>query len=747
MNVRQIFERARSLEKKGRNSEAYSLYIQILKVYPENIRALKALEHLKNLIKNDTKQNPPSEIINDLLTLFNKSQFSIVIKQTQALINDYPKAFILWNILGVCEYKTSMPVKAIKAYKKAILIKPNYAEAFNNMGVALKDIGNVDEAIRIFKKAILIKPDYVEAYNNLGIAYKDQYKSEEAIKAYKRAISLKPDYAEAYNNLANSLNDLGRFEEALKYINKSILLKPNYFLAFNNLGVSLSGQGKLDDAAIAFKKVLLLNPNYADAYNNLGNVLKAQDKLDDAIGAYRNAILINPDYAFSYNSIGEILMDQGKFQDAIDEFKNALLADPSYLEAYNNKGIALGHQNKFQEAINVFKKAIILKPDNAEAFNNLGKVLDDQGKQDQAINAFKSAVSINPAYAQAYSNMGVTIKNLGNLEEAMEMYNKAILLKPDFAEALYNLSYPYNLKGDLQKGLELYEWRLKKDRFAARIPREHLVWDGKKSILDKKFFVYEEQGLGDIIQFCRYLPLLKQKGAKVIFKVKPKMHTLLRTLDEDIAFVDRDPDDKSIDFETPLMSLPYLFKTNLHTIPSISSYLSADHNKIMLWNKRLTKNCFKVGICWQGSKAKIDFGRSFPLNLFEDISKLINVELISLHKGEGEKQIDDINFDLTVLDNDFDNGEDAFIDTAAVMANCDLIITSDTAIAHLAGALGCPTWVVLKKIPDWRWMLDRNDSPWYPNMKLYRQKERDNWEEVFETIKKDLQTLIKLKEN
>ena len=243
------------------------------------------------------------------------------------------------------------------------------------------------------------------------------------------------------------------------------------------------------------------------------------------------------------------------------------------------------------------------------------------------------------------------------------------------------------------------------------------------------------------------MPLLKQKGAKVTFKVKPKMHTLLKTLDEDIVFVDRDSDDKSIDFETPLMSLPYLFNTNLNTIPSMTSYLSADDDRIMAWKKHLAKESFKIGICWQGSKAKIDLGRSFPLTLFEDISKLPNVELISLHKGEGEKQIEDINFDLTVLSNDFDNGEDAFIDTAAVMANCNLIITSDTAIAHLAGALGCRTWIVLKKIPDWRWMLDRNDSPWYPNMKLYRQKERDNWEEVFETIKKDLQSLITLNEN
>ena len=167
----------------------------------------------------------------------------------------------------------------------------------------------------------------------------------------------------------------------------------------------------------------------------------------------------------------------------------------------------------------------------------------------------------------------------------------------------------------------------------------------------------------------------------------------------------------------------------------------------MLWSKRLSKAKFKIGICWQGSKNKVDIGRSFPLSLFERLSKLPNVELVSLHKGEGQKQIKDVNFKLTTLGENFDVGENAFIDTAAVMVNCDLIITSDTVTAHLAGALGCNTWVVLKKIPDWRWMLDQHVSPWYQNMKLYRQKEHGNWEEVFETIKKDLRSLIILKEN
>ena len=536
-----------------------------------------------------------------------------------------------------------------------------------------------------------------------------------------------------------------------------------------NKARSLEKKGAILEAINIYKGILTVFPKNIRVQKRLAalsipkknnNLHPSQEDIDKLIKLFNQrhySSLVNqakvlireyPNSFIIWDLMGAANKLLGKFDEALKDFKQAIQLNSNFENAYYNMGVVLLEDYaKPIEAIEAFKKCIFLNPKNAAAYNNMGNSLRELGKFDEAIIALNKAILIETNNAIFYNNAANVLGDLGRLDEAIEAYKKAISLRPNYSEAYFYLSLSYNLKGDLQKGLELFEWRLKKDVYPTRVPRDHLIWDGKKSILDKIFFVYEEQGLGDIIQFCRYLPLLKQKRAKVIFNVKPKMHTLLRTLDEDIVFVDRDPDDNSVDFETPLMSLPYLFNTNLNTIPSMNSYLSADHNKIILWKKRLTKNCFKVGICWQGSKAKIDFGRSFPLNLFEDISKLTNVELISLHKGEGEKQIDDINFDLTVLDNDFDNGEDAFIDTAAVMANCDLIITSDTAIAHLAGALGCPTWVVLKKIPDWRWMLDRNDSPWYPNMKLYRQKERDNWEEVFETIKKDLESLIDLKEN
>ena len=600
----------------------------------------------------------------------------------------------------------------LSTYSLAKRFSENYPNSFTIwkiFGLSAVQIGKIEESIQAFRKCITLKPNYADGYLNLGFACQNQGLLDEAIKAYKNCISLKPNYPEAYNNLGNALKDKDMLDDAISAYKNCILLKSDNAEAHNNMGIAFKDLGKLDKSIEGFKKAILIRPNYAEAYNNLGLVLK----------------------------------EQGKLQEALVFLKKALYLKPGYIDAYFNIGVILKDQGSLDEAIKIYYNCLSLKQDNAEVLNNLGNAFKEQGKLDDAIKYFEKCILLSPNYIDAYSNMGIVLNEQGNFDEALNTYEKALLINSDYSEAHYNSSFIYNLKGDFEKGLELYEWRLKRKDSKARSPRDHLIWDGVKSISGKKFFVYEEQGLGDMIQFCRYLPLLKEKGAEVTFKVQTKMHDLIQTMDSNIVLVDSDPNDNEIDFESPLMSLPYLFKTNLDTIPSSKSYLFANHDKVISWGNRLTKPTFKIGICWQGSINNIDFGRSFPLSLFEDISKLPNVELISLHKGEGEKQIKDINFDLTTLGNDFDSGENAFIDTAAVMANCDLIITSDTVIAHLAGALGCRTWVVLKKVPEWRWMLDRPDSPWYPNMELYRQEELGNWKYLFETIKKNLVSLLK----
>ena len=644
ISVQQQINRAKFLEKKGEIIEAKKIYQHILEIFPKNLRVQKMLANL-NMPKETNSINPPQEIINSLMTLFNQKQFSLAVNQAEELTKQFPNSLMIWNFLGVVNKSLGKIVEASKCFKKVIKLDQNLPDGFNNLAMVQRVLGKLDEAFELSEKAILLKPDSYIFYTNKGIILQEQGKFDKSLEAFKKALSFNSSYVEAYYGIANTFLYQKKHDDSIKY----------------------------------FKKTIFLNPNYTQAYFNMSVVLKEQDKLDEAIDAC--------------------------------------------------------------------KMAIFLQPNHAEAYNNLGAILKEQDKLDDAIKNYNKAISLKPSYAEAYNNLGVVLKEQNKLDEAIKGYNKAISLQSDYAEAHYNLSISYNLKGNLKYGLQLYEWRLRKKNCPTRIPRDHLIWDGSKSLIGKRFAVYEEQGLGDIIQFCRYLILLKQKGAEITFKVNKKMHAILKTLDAAILLVDNDPDENDIDFEIALMSLPHLLNTNLNTIPSMGSYLYADRDKIVSWSKRFKKPSFKIGICWQGSKNKIDVGRSFDLSLFKDISRLPNVELISLHKGEGENQIKDINFELTTLGSVFDSGEDAFVDTAAVMANCNLIITSDTAIAHLAGALGCPTWVILKKVPDWRWMLGRNDSPWYPKMKLFRQKKRNDWGEVFEIIKKDLLSLIKSKEN
>ena len=572
ISVDQVLLKAKSHAKKGEIEEAKKLYQSILEAFPKNVRAQQGLAALSKPKQNDAAQAVPQEIIDRLLALYNRGQLSDVVDQAQALTEQYPEAFFVWNVLGAAN----------------------------------------------------------------------------------------------------------------------------------------RGLGRTDDAASAFKRVTELNPTYADGFNNLAATLKDQGKLDEAIAAYEKALSIKPDYA----------------------------------EAYYNMGVTLKDQGKLDEAIAAYNKALSIKPDYAEAYYNMGNALKDQGKLDEAIAAYEKALSIKPDYAKAYYNMGVTLQEQGKLDEAIAAYNKALSINPDYADAYCNKSHSHLLMGDFDEGWDLYEWRTQTKEKKTRKAREHLSWDGTKNISGKRFVVYEEQGLGDKIQFCRYLPLLVQENAFVTFQVTSALHSLLGTLDSNIILTNGLPSEDQIDFEVPLMSLPYLFKTEPKTIPASIPYLYADEAKVKLWAERLHKDNFKIGICWQGSKTKVDVGRSFPLSLFEKISRISDVELISLHKGLGEDQVSDVNFNLTSFDGNFDTGTDAFIDTAAIMANCDLIITSDTAVAHLAGALGRPTWVALKYIPDWRWMLNRSDNQWYPTMTLYRQKITGDWASVFDAINQDLLLLI-----
>jgi Tetratricopeptide repeat len=359
---------------------------------------------------------------------------------------------------------------------------------------------------------------------------------------------------------------------------------------------------------------------------------------------------------------------------------------------------------------------------------------------DEALASYDKALALKPDYAEVFNNRGNTLLELKRVDEALASYDKALALKPDYAEAHWNEALLRLLTGDFSRGWAQYEWRWERKEFPSKRPDVNaLPWRGEE-LRGRSILVFSEQGLGDVIQFVRYLPLLLEREANVTFLTSEKLIRLLRPLTAKIAVISAVKQNAIYDFQCALMSLPHQFNTNLSSIPNNVPYLAAGEELVARWKVRIGEHGFKIGIAWQGNpKAPADRGRSIPLAEFIPLSRVPGVRLISLQKHHGLDQLNRLQSDWNIetLGDDFDNGPDAFVDTAAVMEVLDLIITSDTSIAHVAGALGRPTWLALKHVPDWRWMLDREDSPWYPTMRLFRQSAREDWTSAFALIERE----------
>ena len=428
------------------------------------------------------------------------------------------------------------------------------------------------------------------------------------------------------------------------------------------------------------------------------------------------------------------LYTQGQLQQALSESNQMLEQFPNSVVLYNISGASNAGLMQFDAAIDSYKQALKIKPDYAEAYYNMGVALNDKGNPKAAIESYKQGLKIKPDYAEAYNNIGIVLKDQGDLEAAIDSYKQAININPDYAEAYYNLSLLHLLRGNLDEGFKYHEWRLKIKKPTAAPVRTNLIWDGEQSLSGKHFVVYEEQGLGDIIQFCRYLPVLEQKGANVTFKVKSNLHALLQTMDSKTSLNTRLPEENKIDFELPMMSLPLALKTTVETIPAQIPYLYADDQRKKRWNEKLgNKTVTRIGLVWSGSTwHKNDHNRSLLLNQLTSLL-VLPVEFHSLQKEVREIDIKTLT-DFPKINQHQDDLLD-FSDTAALIDEMDLVISVDTAVAHLSGAMGKKTFILLPYSPDYRWMLDRADSPWYPTATLFRQPSVGDWDSVISEIR------------
>lgn len=528
----------------------------------------------------------------------------------------------------------------------------------------------------------------------------------------------------------------GRLPQAEQFYRQTLQADSQHVGALHLMGLLAHQVGRNDLAVEYIRQALNLRPDYAEAHSNLGMAFAEQNKLMEAIDSYQQALRLKPDLAETHNNLANILRQQGRLTEAVAGYHQALRIKPGYAEAYSNLGVAMLEQGKPAEAEACHRQALRLKPEIPEAHNNLGMAFQEQGKLAEAVACYQQALRLRPDYAEFHNNLGVAIAEQGRLTEAAACYEQAIRLKPDYADAHLNLAYSRFFRGDLDAAWPEYEWRWRRRGFSPPSFRQPL-WDGSR--LDgQTIFLFAEQGLGDTLQFIRYASPVRQLGGKLIVQCqKPLLRMLARCAGID-RLVPAGATPPPFDCYAPLLSLPRILGTNLANIPAMVPYFSVDSTLITNWRQRLSGiKGFKVGIAWQGNPEHArDRRRSVLLQSFAPLSRVPGIQLVSLQKGPGQEQLPELASQLGVLDPT--DRLDDFLDTAALMLNLDLVITVDTAVAHLAGAFGIPVWVALAIDPDWRWLLEREDSPWYPTMRLFRQSAWGDWTGVFERMAKAL---------
>ena len=545
--------------------------------------------------------------------------------------------------------------------------------------------------------------------------------------------------------LATRRHQNGEFQQAEELYRDVLAAAPGHVGAMNLLGVVMLQTGRLSNGLGWIDKALTLRPDDVDALNNRGNALIELKRYEEAVASFDRALALRPDFPEALNNRANALRQLERYEQALANYDKALALKPDYADALTSRAAALWSVGRWEEALASSEKALTIKPVYPEALAVRSAALRDLGRLPQALASYDLALSLRPDYAAWLANFGAPPTSHNGLNEPRVLHNTAAPLNPDLAGLIFNRSLVQLLAGDLAAGWRSYECRWDaRDASPRKLNACYPVWRGE-NVSGRRIIVYHEQGFGDIIQFARYLPRLAEAGAEVTLFAPPSLHKLIATVDDSVVVTDGHPAGETFDYQCALASLPLAFATTLQTIPAKTPYLRAEPERVQKWRARLGAAGFRIGVAWQGSKAgKCDLGRSFALANFLGVSLIPDVRLISLQKNDGTEQLANLPAGMRVetLGEDFDAGGDAFLDTAAVMDSLHLVISCDTSIAHLAGALGRNAWVALKRVPDWRWMLDRSDCPWYPTMRLFRQKTRDDWRDPFAEIETALREQI-----
>lgn len=493
-------------------------------------------------------------------------------------------------------------------------------------------------------------------------------------------------------------------------------------------GLALARQGQPDAAVACFRRAAQCAPNSAEVYNSLGAILADQGKLDEAASSFEHVVALRPDAAEAHYNLALALARADRLEGSLAEYARAIALKPDWAQAHNDRGAVLARQQKTDEAAAAYRQALALKPDYPEAYYNLGIVLKPRDLE-AALDCYRRALALRPDYVDAHYNLAVALVEANRPREAADAYRRAIELKPDHVDAHLGYAIALLLVGRLADAWPEYEWRLRHPTI-GQLPLEQPTWTGEP-LAGRTILVRCEQGLGDALQFARYLPQVKAQGGTVLLQCRrPLLRLLASCAGVDAPVADDDPLPR-FDVHVSLLSLPGIFGTTLATIPAGTAYLWPDAALVAQWKAELgADGLFKVGVAWRGSPVQPrDHIRSIPLEHFAPLARVPGVRLFSLQFGPGSEELAALADDVPIVDLGPRLGD--FGSTAAIVRNLDLVISCDSSAAHLAGTLGVPVWVALAFAPDWRWMLDRQDSPWYPTARLFRQTTPGVWANVF----------------
>ena len=666
-----------------------------------------------------------------------------------ALAQD-PRHFSALHLLGVVCLQTGRLDDGVDHLQQALRVRADVPAACTDLGTALIRLNRFEEALSLCDQAIRIDPRYGPAFGNRGGALVQLGRWEDALGAYRRQVEIDPANARAHLNVGTVLRSLGRLEDALDSFDRALAAAPDFADAFRYRGVTLFDLGRLEEALESHSQAIVLGGASAQGYFGLGTTLLGLRRLDDALLFLDEALQAQPTFSQAHSYRGVVLAELDRPEEALDAFSRAIALDPGNVHAFCNQVGPLLALGRPAQALASCETALTLDPDHAEAHHNKAAVLYELRDLEGVLACCNRAIAVKPTLAEAYNARGVALFELRRLPDAIASLETGLAHAPGDAEARHHLAMVRLASGELRPGWDLYESRWDTRQFARmRRSLAQPLWLGQDTLAGRTLLVHAEQGLGDTLQFCRYVPRLADRGARIVFEVQPGLAPLLASLAGVAHILSRGEPLPPFDVQVPLMSLPLALDAGPESLSS--PYLVADPARTAAWARRLgPAHDLRVGLVWGGGTRPddrvahlTDLRRSLPLSALRPLLEVPGIRFHSLQLGPPAQQLADLRARDAIWGSIRDVAPDLkdFSDTAAAMAQLDLVITCDTAAAHLAGALGVPVWILNRFDACWRWFGGDGPTPWYPSAKLFRQAQPGDWDSVIALVKADLQRL------